>query len=176
MLMQGSGKRTLYLSELKRQQPNAMFRVLTLAPQAKVSEVLQRVGISSGDFEVAAVHPDDVPENLQRARLGISFRKPTFSQIAASPTKIAEYLAAGIPVVSNAGTGDVDELLQSERVGLTVHSFDDASLAEAATQALKLTEDAEIEARFRKAAADHFDLVEIGAMRYQKLYEHIAIN
>jgi glycosyltransferase involved in cell wall biosynthesis len=161
---------------LKERRADAFFRILTHGSQAKVSEVLQGVGVREDDFEVVAVDPDEVPQNLSRARLGISFRKPTFSQIAASPTKIAEYLAAGIPVVSNAGTGDVDELLQSERVGLTVHSFDDASLAEAATQALKLTDDPEIEARCRRAAAAHFDLGEIGGQRYREVYERIAIN
>jgi len=165
-----------FFLRLKERQADAFFRILTHGSQALVSGVLQRAGVREGDFEVVAVDPDEIPQNLSRARLGISFRKPTFSQIAASPTKIAEYLAAGIPVVSNAGTGDVDDLLQSERVGLTVQSFDDASLAEAASQSLKLTEDPEIAARCRQAAANHFDLVEIGGRRYQELYERIGSN
>lgn len=161
---------------LKERRKDAFFRILTHGQKERVAAVLQHAGVRPDDFEVVAVDPDEVPQNLIRARLGISFRKPTFSQIAASPTKIAEYLAAGIPVVSNAGTGDIDELLQSERVGLSVHSFDDASLAEAAAQALKLTEDAEIEARCRQAAADNFDLTEIGGKRYRELYGRIADN
>jgi glycosyltransferase involved in cell wall biosynthesis len=161
---------------LKALRPEAMFRILTHGPRDPVSAVLHRVGIDEQDFEIVAINPDDIPQNLNRAHLGISFRKPTFSQIAASPTKIAEYLAAGVPVVSNAGTGDVDELLQSERVGLIVRSFDDASLAEAAAQAVMLTEDPQTEARCRKAAADYFDLSEIGGKRYQELYERIASN
>src|SRR5205814_5149326 len=126
---------------------------------------LRRVRSSSSDFDVAAVDPYDVPENLQRARLGISLRKPTFSQIAASPTKIAEYLAAGIPVISNVGTGDVDELLQQERVGVLVAEFDRASLETAVTQALGLASDDQTEMRCRRAARQYFDLVEVGGKR-----------
>jgi len=155
---------------LQRLQPSARFRILTHGSHAMVSDTLQRVGLSANDFEVMAVDPADIPKHLQRASLGISFRRPTFSQIAASPTKIAEYLAAGIPVVSNAGTGDVDELLQRERVGLSVHSFDDATLAEAAAKALALTSEAGIEERCRQAAARHFDLAEIGGNRYREVY------
>src|SRR5204862_7370302 len=92
---------------------------------------------------------------------------------AASRAKISEYLAAGIPVVSNAGTGDVDELLASERVGLTVHSFDDATLAAAAERGLALTKEAAIEERCRQAAASHFDLAEIGGNRYREVYRRI---
>jgi glycosyltransferase involved in cell wall biosynthesis len=163
-----------FFVELQQRQPNARFRILTHGSPAIVCEVLRRAGVSTDDFEVVAVHPSEIPNQLARARLGISFRKPTFSQIAASPTKIAEYLAAGIPVVSNAGTGDVDELLQSERVGLTVHSFDDASLAEAAERALALTKEADIEERCRQTAARHFDLAEIGGQRYREVYRRIA--
>lgn len=161
---------------LKVLRPEAVFRILTHGPRELVSSVLQRAGVSEDDVEVVAVAPDDIPRNLSRAHLGISFRKPTFSQIAASPTKIAEYLAAGIPVVSNAGTGDTDELLQSERVGLTVASFDDASLAAAAKLALALTDDPATEVRCRAAAAEQFDLSEIGGQRYNELYERIAIK
>jgi glycosyltransferase involved in cell wall biosynthesis len=161
-----------YVAQQKR-QTNARFRILTHGSRAMVSEVMSRAGVSTDDFEVVAVNPSEIPNQLARARLGISFRKPTFSQIAASPTKIAEYLAAGIPVVSNAGTGDVDELLQSERVGLTVHSFDEASLAEAAERALALTKEADIEERCQQTAARHFDLAEIGGQRYREVYRVI---
>ncbi len=163
-----------FFLELKKREPTALFRVLTHAPRATVSDVMQRAGISVDDFEVVAVSPVDIPDNLTRARLGISFRKPAFSQIAAAPTKIAEYLAAGIPVVSNAGTGDVDEILQRESVGLTVHSFDDATLAQVASQALALSRDPETEMLCRKVAAERFDLAEIGGQRYLEVYRRIA--
>lgn len=162
-----------FFVELQQRQPDALFRILTHGSPKMVSEVLQRVGVSANDFEVVAVDPGDIPRQLQRARLGISFRQPAFSQIAASPTKIAEYLAAGIPVVSNAGTGDVDELLKSERVGLTVHSFDDATLAAAAAAALALASETGIEDRCRQVAASHFDLAEIGGRRYREVYRLI---
>jgi len=161
---------------LKRLRSDAMFRVLTYGSRDSVAAVLQRVGVAVEDFEIVAVAPEDIPRNLSQAHLGISFRKPTFSQIAASPTKIAEYLAAGIPVVSNAGTGDVDELLETERVGLTVHSFDDETLAHAARQTLALADDPATEALCRNVAAKHFDLHEIGGRRYCEVYERIAVN
>lgn len=38
--------------------------------------------------------------------------------IAASPTKIPQYLAAGLPVVGNQGIGYIDELLTAEALAL----------------------------------------------------------
>ena len=43
--------------------------------------------------------------------------------IANSPTKFAEYLARGLPILTNAGIGDSDEILQQERVGVIVEEF-----------------------------------------------------
>ncbi|HYX29555.1 MAG TPA: glycosyltransferase [Pyrinomonadaceae bacterium] len=162
-----------FFIELKKREPNAFFRILTQTPRATVAQVMQCAGVSPDDFEVVAVSPAEIPDNMTRARLGVSFRKPTFSQIAASPTKIGEYLAAGIPVVSNSGTGDIDELMESEHVGLTVSSFDDAMLAQAADQALTLARNSEVEMQCRDTAAKHFDLIEIGGKRYLEVYRRL---
>jgi glycosyltransferase involved in cell wall biosynthesis len=132
------------------------------------------VGLDEGDFWVGAVPASAVPSFLRRARLGISFRKPTFSQIAASPTKIPEYLAAGLPVVSNAGIGDTDELLESEVVGVVVHDLNAEGYAAAASQVLALTREPGMKERCARVARERFDLVKIGGARYRKVYQRIS--
>src|SRR2546423_5980594 len=87
---------------VRARRPDAFFRVLTTSDAAGPAARRARRGFDAVDFGVEAVRAGDVPRFLRRARLGVSFRKATFSQIAASPTKIPEYLAAGLPVVSNA--------------------------------------------------------------------------
>lgn len=155
-------------------RPRAFFRVLTRSDAGRVSEVLRRAGLSGEEFWVGAVEPSEVPVYLKRARLGLSFRKPTFSQIAASPTKIPEYLAAGLPAVSNAGIGDTDELLERERVGVVVRGFAREEFAEAAARAVSLAEDAGARARCTEAARRHFDLVTVGGARYLSVYRRIS--
>jgi glycosyltransferase involved in cell wall biosynthesis len=154
-------------------RPHAFFRVLTRSNAGHVSEVLKRVGLSGEEFRVGPVEPSEVPAYLKRARLGLSFRKPTFSQIAASPTKIPEYLAAGLPAVSNAGIGDTDELLERERVGVVVRGFTREEFAEAAARAVSLAEDASARVRCMEAARQHFDLATVGGARYLSVYRRI---
>jgi len=152
----------------------AFFRVLTRSDSRHVSEVLRRAGLSDGEFWVGPVEPSAVPVYLRRARLGLSFRKASFSQIAASPTKIPEYLAAGLPAVSNEGIGDTDELLERERVGVVVRGFTDEDYASAAARAVALASDADASARCIAAARRHFDLVSVGGARYLSVYRRIA--
>jgi glycosyltransferase involved in cell wall biosynthesis len=159
---------------VRERRADAFLRIMTASPRDAVVETLRRAGLSEDDFWVGAVKPAEVPLYLRHARLGLSFRAPTFSQIAASPTKIPEYLAAGVVAVSNSGIGDTDELLRRERVGVVVNSFDPASYREAAAQALGLLDEPGINARCVEVAHRYFDLAEVGGARYYEVYRRVA--
>src|SRR5262249_14243235 len=131
---------------------------------------LLRLGLDRRDFEVTSVSPDDVPRYLQSASAGLSFRKATFSQTAASPTKIPEYLAAGIPVISNAGIGDTDQILLSNRVGIVISRFNETDYIEAVRGLDQLLGDPGLPARCRASARAHFDLTGVGGPRYCSVY------
>lgn len=159
---------------LRERRPNAYLRILTASPAAEVSETLSNLGLGAEDYWIGAVPPSEIPVYLRRAKVGLSFRKPTFSQIAASPTKIPEYLAAGIPVVSNAGIGDTDRSLLDDRVGIVVRDFSRKAYDEAVVALLELLDDADLTARCRRSAYERFDLEKVGAERYRRLYRRIS--
>jgi glycosyltransferase involved in cell wall biosynthesis len=162
-----------FFLKIRERRTDAFFRVMTQSSAAEAAERLLRVGLSEEDFWIGAVKPGEVPAYLARARLGLSFRKRTFSQIAASPTKVPEYLAAGLAVVCNAGIGDTDELVNNERVGIIVESFADEKLAEAAARALALTREPSISGRCVEAARENFDLGKVGGTRYRNVYRRL---
>ncbi|MGB7925642.1 MAG: glycosyltransferase [Pyrinomonadaceae bacterium] len=162
-----------FFLELKKEQAGALLRIMTTSSPTDAANTLTRIGLEAEDFWVGAAQPAEVPSILRRARLGLSFRKRTFSQIAASPTKIPEYLAAGLPVVCNAGIGDTDDLLVSERVGVVVENLEAEAYREAARAALELSRDAGIRTRSIAAARRHFDLREVGGAGYLSVYRRI---
>jgi glycosyltransferase involved in cell wall biosynthesis len=159
---------------LRERRPNAYLRILTACPAAEARETLSNLGLGVEDYWIGAVPPSEAPDYLRRAKIGLSFRKPTFSQIAASPTKIPEYLAAGIPVVSNAGIGDTDRALLDDRVGIVVRDFSRDAYDEAVVALLELLDDADLAARCRRSAYERFDLERVGAERYRRLYRRIS--
>ncbi|MGI8733562.1 MAG: glycosyltransferase [Pyrinomonadaceae bacterium] len=165
-----------FFKAIKAQRPGAFLRILSVSPPAEGVAALKRAGLEENDFEITAVTAADVPEHLRRARLGISFRKPAFAQIAASPTKIPEYLAAGLPVVCNAGIGDMDELVERQQVGVVLHSFDDAAYQKGATQALLLAEETGLRERAVRIAHQYFDLTTIGVRGYVNVYGRLEEN
>jgi glycosyltransferase involved in cell wall biosynthesis len=162
-----------FFLKIRERRARAFLRIMTQSSSEEAAARLISVGLQRDDFSVGAVAPSEVPAGLRRARLGLSFRKPTFSQLAASPTKVPEYLAAGLPVVCNAGIGDTDDLLNRERVGVIIESFDEESLSEAADKALALTLEPLMGERARRAARVHFDLSKVGGTRYRNLYRRL---
>jgi glycosyltransferase involved in cell wall biosynthesis len=159
---------------LRERRPNAYLRILTASPAAEVSKTLSSLGLGEEDYWIGTVLPSEIPAYFHRAKLGLSFIKPTFSKIASSPTKIPEYLAAGIPVVSNAGIGDTDRALLDDRVGIVVRDFSREAYDEAVCALLELLNDADLAVRCRRSADERFDLEKVGAERYRRLYLRIS--
>jgi glycosyltransferase involved in cell wall biosynthesis len=162
-----------FFSTLRQHEARAFLRILTRSPDEATARLL-RAGLTPENFWVGEVSASEVPRYLRRARLGLSFRKSTFSQLAASPTKIPEYLAAGLPVVSNAGTGDVDELLKSERVGVVVNNFTAEEFERAAERALQLAAEGGVRERCLEVARRCFDVETIGANGYANVYRRLG--
>ena len=162
-----------FFLEIGARREGAFLRIMTQSSSGEARARLLGVGLKADDFWVGAVKPEDVPAYLKAARLGLSFRKRTFSQIAASPTKVPEYLAAGLPVVCNAGIGDTDDLLHDEQVGVVVESLSDEGLALAAGKALALAGEPSIQTRCIEAARKHFDLNKVGGTRYRNVYRRL---
>ena len=163
-----------FFQAIKRKRPDAFLRILSVSPPEQGTAALSRAGLSETDFDIRKVSPSDVPAYLRHARLGVSFRKPAFAQLAASPTKIPEYLAAGLPVVCNAGIGDMDELVQREQVGVVLRHFDDDAYQKAADEALLIAQGPDIREHCRRVAWVNFDLQTVGGARYVNVYRRLA--
>lgn len=71
-------------------------------------------------IHVRAASREQVPALLGVSDIMLSFIKPAYSKIASSPTKLAEAFALGIPVISNTGVGDVEQITQDLDAGAVV--------------------------------------------------------
>jgi glycosyltransferase involved in cell wall biosynthesis len=88
---------------------------------------------------------------------------------AAMPTKIAEFLAAGRPVVVNKGLGDFDEFLKEFNAGVILDGTS-GNLEEGTEKLLTLILDPETPSRCRALAEKYFDLNQ-GVTKYLRLYD-----
>ncbi|MCU1282700.1 MAG: hypothetical protein JWM53_6246 [bacterium] len=165
-----------FVAALRRRRRDLVWLVATHSPTEGLRALAARAGIPDEQLLVRRVAPAAMPSTLAAADLGLSFIKPCFSKIGSSPTKVAEYLAAGLPVVMNGGIGDVADL-SGERNACEILADTDAAHLEAATdRAIELATQP-LGERVRttsEVAARRFSLDAVGITRYEALYRNVA--
>lgn len=154
----------------RRAAPVVGGRTLFLTPDV---DEARRSGAAPDWADVRSVAPAEVGAWLRRGRALFFFIRPTPSKRASCPTKLAEALACGIPVVCNRGVGDLDELLDTGRVGVPVDSFSEAAYAHAASRLRDLLQDPELSRRCRRLAEARYSL-EAGVEAYHRLYRELC--
>jgi glycosyltransferase involved in cell wall biosynthesis len=149
------------------------FLLLTASPSDTLTALLRAEGFRDDELVVRRVPPSEMPAYLSAGDLAISFIKSCFSKTGSSPTKVAEYLACGLPVVLNGDIGDQQELAAERESCVVPRSFETSDLERAAEEMLALSMHP-FEHRVavcRAVARARFDLESIGVARYQGLYE-----
>ena len=154
---------------LSRRRPDARMLVVNRGDHKAIRAAAARAGVDRGRIEIVAAEHAEVPRHLRRMHAAGSIIKPAYSKIASAPTKLAEYLGCGVPCVGNAGIGDVEEILEGRRVGLTLRRLDDAEYEAAVDKLLALLADPGLRDRCVGAAAELFSLT-VGARAYGAIY------
>ena len=90
-----------------------------------------------------------------------------------APTRLAEALASGLPIVTNGGVGDVKDIIYENRVGVILNSLSDEDISKAFEELTLLQQDPELSLRCRRTAETIFSL-EAGIESYQQLYSEIV--
>jgi glycosyltransferase involved in cell wall biosynthesis len=152
------------------------FLLLTRANADAFVGMLRAEGFAEDAVVVRRARPEEMPRYLSAGDIGLSFIRSCFSKKGSSPTKVAEYLACGLPVVLNGDIGDQADLAAEREACVVLRSYDDAELRTAAGDALRLAS-APIDLRVRRSrgvAERHFGLERVGVTRYERLYQAVA--
>ncbi len=162
---------------LKSRAPRRVaFLVLTHSPSQHLEGLLAAAGLTRDEIIVRKVPPARMAEHLSAGDLALSFIKSCFSKLGSSPTKVAEYLACGLPVVLNGDIGDQAELVAERDACVVLSSLSDSELARGVEQALPLAQAplAQRTAATRAVAERRFGLERVGIDRYENLYRALV--
>ncbi len=158
-----------FYKRLLLKHPDFIMLILTKDEKTTVIKEAAAEGIPAGQVFVRYARRDEVPAYLGLSNCSIFFIRPSFSKTASSPTKHAELMGMGIPVICN-NIGDTGNIIEATRTGVIVHAFSDKDYDQAVEklpQLLTISKDI-----IRKAAFEFFDLKE-GAKKYAVLYSKI---
>lgn len=99
---------------------------------------LARGGVDEARTTLICAPQSEVARYLSAADAGLLLRAPSRLNRLSQPTKLGEYLAAGVPVVVARGTGAVGEIVTDADAGIIVDVFgrDESGIATEARRAL----------------------------------------
>jgi glycosyltransferase involved in cell wall biosynthesis len=104
---------------ISNKYPKAKF--LFISPNEKLIEKeAQKLGLNKEKIIIKEAQRTEVPILLSFSRFSVFFIKPCYSKQSSSPTKHGEIMAMGIPVISNAGVGDVANIIEKYQSGIVL--------------------------------------------------------
>src|SRR5262249_52885174 len=133
---------------------------LTVSAQsapAMIRSEMSRCGVEAGAVSVSMLPHREIPGALAAQTAGLHFLAAGGLYVG-FPTKIGEYWAVGLPVVTPPGVGEIDAIVAAERVGVLVPEATEAAYRAAARERLALLQDPELRLRCRRAAAQPYSL------------------
>lgn len=110
---------------LLQTKPNAKFLFITKDSRESVLKTVRLKGISEKSILITPSEREELPSLLSLSTASIFFITPTYSKKASSPTKMAELLAMGIPIICNANVGDSNYFLNLENCGTLISKLNE---------------------------------------------------
>jgi glycosyltransferase involved in cell wall biosynthesis len=157
----------------KRLVPRVYVGVYTATPPDVVGAQLLAAGLGPDEFSCQYLPHEQMSDEIPRHHAGLFLFTRGLSEFGCSPTKIAEYWASGLPVVTTRNVSDTEEIVTRERVGVLVDDLTPEAFTRAIEELLLLLRDPALPARCRRAAERHYDL-DAACQQQALLYRTLA--
>jgi len=151
-------------------KPDAVFLFITADRPEIVYEEARIQQVPIEQCVVQKAKRNEVPLFASLGDASVFFIRPLYSKKASSPTKMGELMALGMPLICNAGVGDVEEILLDGGNGLILKSMD-SQACEIALKQLDSVLKADPEKN--KIVARKYYSLDEGVKRYLSVYQKL---
>lgn len=159
--------------EIRRIAPDTVFSILSRDDPDRIRALAAEHGFDAADMEISALTPAAVAPRVRTFDALAMFFRSGPSKLASCPTRMAEALGSGVPVICNGGIGDVRTVVSDHRVGMLVDAEEDMEAAVAGLG--RMLADPDLPGRCRRTAEDLFS-TDVGARDYDALYARITAH
>ena len=162
-----------YLAYITRSVGRARALIVTREDHCNLQHDAERVGIPGDRLVFARADFADMPLFIRLFDVGMFFIRPVASKRGSAATKLAEFLACGVPVIINDGVGDSGNIVRQGRVGVVLPRVDVEAFERSLPDVRALLADREVAGRCRRLAHELFD-VERGVHKYRRVYRLLS--
>ena len=155
--------------------PNSQFIIINNNDHDYIKLCFKKKNITLDNIIIKSTDFENVHYEYMKFDIGVYYYKPSYSRIACCPTKLSEFLASGVPCITNTGVGDTESLINSNNVGIVVDCFDEEYIYDSLKKLIKLSSQVDISERCKKVALKYFSL-DIGVDQYLQCYQRLDIH
>ena len=154
---------------IRRLVPEARLKIVNRNDHVLIKERLVAVGIDPSEIELISCDYPQVPSEIWGMDLGLFFYEWRKTHVSSVPTRMGEFLACGVPCVSDVSGAGIVDILEREGVGIALRALDGAAINEAAVKAISLATRDDIRIKCVEVAQRHFAL-DAGVATYERIY------
>jgi glycosyltransferase involved in cell wall biosynthesis len=162
-----------YLGELAHRFPDARLLIVTREDHDALKRDAGGRGVPLDRLVLTQASFADMPRYTALFDAGLFFIRPALSKRGSAATKLAEFLACGVPVIINDGVGDSGEIVATDGVGVVLAALDTANRQRSLAAVEAVLRDPAIRDRCRHTAEQRFG-IENGVERYRRLYKRLT--
>jgi len=157
---------------ISKKFPNTSFEIVTKDDPQIIKAYFSGYDFDHSKLKIFSTNSEDMPLKILDHSISVMFFNPGTGKLGSSPTRLAEILACGKPVIANAGVGDVSKILKENNVGLLIDNENSLAISDSINSISRLLEDDTLSLRCRKVAEDLFSLSD-GSKKFKSIYEGI---
>jgi glycosyltransferase involved in cell wall biosynthesis len=157
--------------EAQSKVSSCKFLIITADNPEIAFQAARKCGISENSIIVKKAERSEVPYLIALSKFSIFFIKPSYSKKASSPTKLAEILGMGVPVICNNNVGDVESIVEKGKVGFVLKDFNKAEYEKIINKMLDFLPLANH--KMISNYANHYASLKDGIKKYYEVYVEI---
>ena len=151
----------------------AQFEIISRDDEVEICKSLPFCSEAKGSLKIRSALSSEMPKIFSRHSVAVMFFSAGIGKLGSAPTRLAEALASGTPVVANTGVGDLGEIITKNRVGVIVNSDSKQDLLSAYHELNLLLKDEKLPMRCRKTAESIFSL-NAAVCKYSEIYKSLS--
>lgn len=135
-----------FFSQFHAGRPDSIFYLLLpRSDHARARSFIERQSLPEDIIIIEEVPHSEMGAVAGAADAGLLLRKAHPVNYVSSPTKLGEYLAAGVPVISTDDIGDTSGIIRAENIGVIVSATDDGLSQEDLERVIRFSHDVQRE-------------------------------
>lgn len=159
-----------FIEAVARADKTARFQLISRDPQHELLNALSLDPSLADRLDVSSARPEEMPAIVQLHTASVMFYDgSSISELGRSPTRMAEVLGCGRPIIANSGVGDVEHVVKHHRVGVLAAGPSGSAMDHCVSELFDLLKDPLLADRCRKTA-EHLFSLDTGTASYHRLY------